>query len=294
MGTGSFFAVDALICGASVAIAIAWRSYPEAHAAFLQLALWSAIAGPFGAVIAAAIGASKWSQEPVWHDFGTSLEDQIASKHMKEIQHLRNELLDNRLRIEGASGVTPLTDALAKGGQKEKLDALNVIGRRFEPSLAHALRLATRDSDPSVRVLASTVIAKLQTKTTERLAAMRKAAAMSDGPEPWLALGEAELEYSASGLVTSSQAQDETSRALMCIEKALNVAPGNEPTRLRLAELLIETGQFQKALHVLHSDWIGASMQERARQLCEQARIELASERVPAITKGAARSARAS
>ena len=277
IGILPFLSAHALICGANVAAATATHSCPDARSTFLQLALWTAIAGPFGAVIAAGLGAFEWSSnQPASGDFGAWLEDQVASRQMKQVQLLRNELLDQRLGVEGSSNIRPLCDVLAEGEQKEKLDALNVIGRRFEPSLSHALRLATRDGDASVRVLASTVISKLQTRMTEQLASMREVATVTSESDAWLALGEAHLDYSASGLVMPSQARDEMERALTCVEKALGLAPRSDPIRLRFGELLVEMGRFQQALQILTWGVIGASSRERARQLCEQARMELA------------------
>jgi hypothetical protein len=299
MGLGAFLANHIVVCGACVGLAIAVRSRPETYAAFLQLALWGAIAGPFGAVIGAALGASEWSQEAATIDFTNWLDAQVGSKQMIRSQHLRNELLDHRLRIEGASRVIPLCDAFANGEQKEKLDVLAVIGRRFEPSFAHTLRLATRDCDPSVRVLASTVIAKLQTQETKRIAALKKAAALSNGAEPWLALGRARLEYSTSGLVASSQARDELNHALVCIEKALDLAPRSGPASPGNAEVHIDIARDRKAFHIMGGEPLGDSLQEQALQLRAQARLELGrvqlvSESLPMGVGDAARSVRAS
>ena len=100
VGIVAFFWVQAIVFGANAATALILRSSAEAFSAFLQLAYWALIAGPFGAVIGAGLGGFDWSRERSSSDIGGWLEEQIASKEMKQIQHLRNELLDHRLRIK--------------------------------------------------------------------------------------------------------------------------------------------------------------------------------------------------
>ncbi len=295
IGMVPFLTAHTLIFGASVAAALAAPASSHMRSALLHLALWTAIAGPFGAAIAAGLGAFEWSScHLAADDLGGWLDQQVGSRQMKEVRHLRNELIDQRLRIEGSCNVKPLYDVLAVGEQKEKLDALNVIGRRFDPSLSSTLRLAARDRDASVRVLAATAISKLQTESTDRLTSMRDAAATRNEPDAWLALGIAHHEYGVSGLLLPSQVRDEMKRALACFEMAVKLTPRSDAIEPIFGDLLVDESRPQHALDVLSFGSVEWSSQDQVRHLCEQAQMEIARtmtvvEPTPTSSEGAAR-----
>jgi len=232
----------ALLCALPFASAVASRARPAALSAYLQLGLWTAIGGPLGTPIAIFAVAFGETQVPGSQDIGTWLDDQAAPSGGKT-RDLQSALLDQRLRIEGASRAKPLREAFAAGSQKEKFAALTVIAGNFDSSLTYALRLAMRDSDPSVRVLASTVTTKLQTGMSTRLVELKDAAAENDTPEARLALGEAHAKYATSGLLSASQAQQHLDLAIGHIGEALARSPTSHVIRQRHEAVLAERRQ---------------------------------------------------
>jgi hypothetical protein len=247
MGIGPFFCGHALLCALPIIAATALRSCPTAFGAYLQLALWTAIAGPFGTPVAMLAAAFGESRVPSSQDIGAWLDDQVAT-WLRKTRDLQSALLDRRIRIEGASQAAPLRDAFAVGSQQEKFAALTVIARKFDPSLAYALRLAMRDTDPSVRVLASTVIAKLQTRMSARLAALKDTAAKEDAPEAWLALGQAHAKYATSGLLLAFQSHQHLALAVNYTGEALARSPQPDVIRHQHDEILAEWRQHARAL----------------------------------------------
>ena len=89
-------------------------------------------------------------------------EDIMDRSAIERAERVHVALLDRRVRLDGASHIRPLMDVIAEGSRSEKLEALRVVYRRYEAGLSTVLKRALQDSDTSVRVLAATVIAKLQ------------------------------------------------------------------------------------------------------------------------------------
>ena len=105
-----------------------------------------------------------------------------------------------------------------------------------------------RDRDPSVRVLASTVTAKLQTRMSTRLVELKDAAARDDSSEARLALGEAHAEFATSGLLSASQAQQHLDLAIGHIGEALARLPQSDVIGQRYEAVLAERRQNARLL----------------------------------------------
>jgi hypothetical protein len=261
MGMRVAFCGHALLCGLPFVSALALRSRPAAFSAYLQLALWTAIAGPLGTPVAIFAVAFGEVQVPSAQDIGAWLDDQVAP-WLGKTRDLQSALLDQRLRIEGASRAKPLRQAFAGGSQKEKFAALTVIAGNFEPSLAYALRLAMRDSDPSVRVLASTVTTKLQTDMSTRLVELKGHAEKDDTPEALLALGEAHAGYAASGLLSASQAQQHLDLAIRHIGTALARLPKSDVVRQLYEAVVAERRQNARTLEPAAAEQLSTAAPE--------------------------------
>ena len=139
----------------------------ELRSYFVQLALWTFVAGPFGAMITPC-GSRLKSRFSNGAHFKSSLNSyNFETNRMDRVFRLLNELHDRRIKVSGTVLPAPLIEVLFEGSQKEKFDTLNLIGRRFDPSLLPVLRVATQDPDLSVRVLAGTIKSKLQKKMSD-------------------------------------------------------------------------------------------------------------------------------
>ncbi|MEH3148701.1 MAG: hypothetical protein PGN34_26020 [Methylobacterium frigidaeris] len=203
-------------------------------ALLVHLALWTFTAGPFGAALAAGLITLDLTarRRAVDQDFGRWLDDEVEAREHDPIGRLRSDLLDGRLRLVGDGAVRPLRATLEGDDRAAKFEALARIARRFDPSLSHVIHAALGDADPSVRVLASTVLAKLQTLHTREIATLQAAAAQAPASaEASLALARARLGYARSGLIKALQVRTELLAAGAAADDAVAAAPHSVPAR---------------------------------------------------------------
>src|SRR5882757_1915738 len=193
----------------------------------LQIVAWSAVAGPFGAFVAAALSlpAAPVSAK-VLRDVDIDSRTVDSASEQTELLHI--SLLDRRVRSEGACLVRPLMDVIAEGSQPEKLEALGVIYRKYEARLNVVLKRALQDSDTSVRVLAATVTAKLHATYSRKIGEFQTAAAAEpELPQHLRDLAEVRLQYAASGLPETSRARAQIELAVGDLSRAVELDPAD-------------------------------------------------------------------
>ena len=215
------------------------RRSADAGSAFLQATLWIAIAGPLGSAIALALGLAAWTAAPLGNKTTDRIDHEWDDDDFRPFVLLQRGELDGRLRIAGASRVRPLADVMANGALQERFDALRLIASNFEPAHARALRMAMKDQDASVRVLAANVLAKLQAgfaRTIAVLSAAAQAPAVS-GSASLIALAEAHADFASSGLLEAGEARDATRRAAALFDIALALDPDNQSINRKLTGL---------------------------------------------------------
>ncbi|MCJ2035348.1 hypothetical protein MKK54_14095 [Methylobacterium sp. J-068] len=212
----------------------------DASASLAHLTLWTFVAGPLGSLVALglAILDGVAGKPALARDFGSWVEAEGALEPTTACRRLSSDLRDGRLRVGNAGAVPALADVLATGPKEAKFEALAIVGRRFDPALTHVIRAAIQDADPSVRVLASTVLAKLQTRFTRDLIALEEAAARSpDDAAAWIALARARRTYAESGLTEPLQARAEREAARLAAGRAVAAEPRNAAAQILLAEI---------------------------------------------------------
>ena len=101
----------------------------------------------------------------------------VDCSEIEHVEGLHQALLDGRMRLDGARHIRPLMDIIAEGSQSEKLEALSVVYKRYDADLSAVLKRALQDPDPSVRVLAATVMAKLHATFMRKIGDCQTAAA---------------------------------------------------------------------------------------------------------------------
>jgi hypothetical protein len=227
-----------LLVSIALAAYFLWRLHrsvdEQRDSAALQIVTWSAFAGPFGVIAAAAFSICSQNCNDSSQD---SITDDVAKKvaPIEEAERVQIALLDRRIRIEGSSLIRPLMDVIAQGSQAEKLEALGVVYRRHEAQLSEVLRCALRDSDASVRVLAATVIAKLNTRYVERAGELMAIAKANPGSaKSWRDLADARLAYADSGLLQASQAESQVELAINDLSTAIRLDPADQASAGRL------------------------------------------------------------
>jgi hypothetical protein len=177
----------------------------------LQLLAWSVLAGPFGALL--AIGFYLPRRRVAGAAEETYLGDG-SNGALSRVERLHHALHDRRLRTGQAHGIRPMMDVILDGTQREKFAALRLIGKRFAPSAAPALKCAIGDKDAFVRVLGATIMAQLHGSYLKRIGECRAIAVEApDAPDGWDKLGHAHLDYANSGLLELSRTDNELEQA---------------------------------------------------------------------------------
>jgi hypothetical protein len=231
---GAYAGIHFLGC-VVLAACLVWRSKAPAidnrYSAAVQIVAWSAFAGPFGAFIAAALSLpSLPNRSDILRDGDT---DDLTGdgSAIDPVERMHITLLDGRVRLEGACRTRPLIDVIAEGSRSEKLQALGVVYRRYEARLSTVLKRAMRDSDMSVRVLASTVTAKLHATHTRKIGDCQTAAAAEPGcAQSRRDLAEVRLAYAESGLLEAAQVRAQLEAAVDDLSRAVELDPDDRPT----------------------------------------------------------------
>ena len=192
--------------------------------AFLLLVL-VALAGAFGAAVwglALAPGRTRRPFRSGATAFAPPDWDDVDDAGVR----LHHALNDGRLRIEGASTARSLRDILAQGSQPEKLRALGVMARKFTPALLPALRVALKDDDSAVRVLATSIQAVLEARHVDLVKARRHVTRThpNDG-SAWIALATAHADFAGSGLIPIERRRTELKRAQHAATAARIISP---------------------------------------------------------------------
>jgi hypothetical protein len=209
---------------------LVWRlnalAIDDRYSAALQIVAWTALAGPFGAFIAAALSFPRApTPSKTLHDGGIDRPTTDCSE-IEHVERMHVSLLDQRMRLDGASRIRPLMDVIVEGTQSEKLEALGVVYRRYEARLSAVLKRAMRDRDTSVRVLAATVTAKLHATYSGKIGDCQAAATANPGiAQSWRNLAEAQLAYAESGLLEAPRGRAQIEFAIDNLSRAAELDP---------------------------------------------------------------------
>ena len=165
------------------------------------------VAGPFGGVCSLAL---LWPR-------GRGLR---IAPHVREIEPMLRhfekvtaDLRARRLQVRVTSS-RPLMDVFLVGTDDQQLTALGRMLKRYEPAMAAILGVALQSHEPSVRVLAATVISKLHRDFSEQIASLQRVADARAAPSSvWLDLAAACTAYARSGLLDRTQCAELEFRA---------------------------------------------------------------------------------
>jgi hypothetical protein len=219
----------------------------ERNSTALQIVAWSAFTGPFGAFVATAL-ALPTALTPLSVPPDGDADDLTTERSaMERLERAHIALLDRRVRLEGASRISPLMDVIAEGSRSEKLEALRVVYRRYEARLSAVLKRALQDPDTSVRVLAATVIAKLHATYSRNIGDRQiEAAADPKLAQNWHTLAEARLAYAQSGLLESPRVRAQIEFAIgdLSLAAELDPAGGASATLLHSARRRLAVGEM--------------------------------------------------
>jgi hypothetical protein len=227
MGPPAYLQCHLGLCAATAALGGWWAAASAASdradriAMVVQLVAWTALAGPFGAFIAAGLLMPRAAVANADAAGQPDVAARFNAAPLSRLELLHRSLLDRRLRLDGAHVIRPLLDVVIDGAQIEKFDALGLISKRYVPAAAPALKRALEDKDGSVRVLAATVMAQQHNAYTKRIGSCQAiASAAPHSASGWSDLGQAHLNYANSGLLEASRAETELSHARTHLARA--------------------------------------------------------------------------
>ena len=265
------------LCAILFIAAFAWSFNPTARSICLQVGIWTAIGGPFGVLLAWTLvlfGRPKLRDQEA---FGDWVDRQMEVSVDSDYDTWRALTLDDRLRIEGASETQALCDILDGDDQRAKLKALSVIHRRFDAAMIAPLRTALHDTDAAVRVMAASVLAKLQKEYGDQVVELQKEAdARPEDAVQWILLAHMHLAYVRSGLLSTERLKDERDKARAALLRAIELRPAEDQARLELGTLMIEMAMYREAFELLGQKYADEFTLARATNLRAEAHTHLA------------------
>jgi len=208
------FAISAHLLAVAFAMRAAFRArHSSTYGMTIQLAVWLLLAGPFGVAIwlAALTAHRSPSDDGRLADW---VDDQIDRDPVEALAAVSASIIDERVRLEGASQTVALHDVLADGPAPAQLRALGVLARRYDARFAPTLDLGLRSLEASVRVLSASALARLQQRHSDKIAELTSAASPR-------ALGEAHLAFARSGLLNTERREGALVRANAAFAEAI-------------------------------------------------------------------------
>ena len=199
------------------------------HPLFFELCmatLWLAIAGPFGAAVSFTLAlyrqtvlAGKTPQPYLSTDSDAAADDHAdaddwasfeGENAVDPLDRSRSELVDSlvgriksdRVNLSPTDSLHSLRDCLSHGDQSRKMNALRVVEANYEPRFGEVLNAGVVDTDPAVRVMAATILAKLKKRGTDSIASRTQTYEQTQTQTDALKLSEAHLDFAVSGLLT--------------------------------------------------------------------------------------------
>lgn len=145
-----------------------------------------------------------------------------------------------------------IIDLLRWGTLDEKYKMIAALGRNFRPELVPALRFALASEDPTIRIQAAALVAKVEKDFTQRWLALRSEIENDPTqPERYFALARHLDEYAYAGIVDSLRERDIREQATELFRAYLTLNDTNKDARLFLGRLLTRLGEHAEALACL-------------------------------------------
>jgi len=223
-------AISAHLLAVAFAMRAAFRARRSSrYGMTIQLAVWLLLAGPFGVAIwlAALIAHRSTSDDGRLADW---VDDQIDRDPVEALAAVSAAIIDDRVRMEGASQTVALHDVLADGPAPAQLRALGVLARLYDARFAPTLDLGLRSLEASVRVLAASALARLQQRHSDKIVELTSAASPR-------ALGAAHLAFARSGLLNAERREGALVRAHEAFVEAIATDQVSATARAGVVEI---------------------------------------------------------
>jgi polysaccharide biosynthesis protein PelE len=217
------------------------------------LALSTPVAGPVapaGALLILAVVEHSRRRAPSAAQIHESLFPEDETREQRELMELVDAV---RAAGQEASAVAPLVDILAFGNEDQKLAVISLVTASYHPSFAPVLDRALEDPSESVRKLAATARARLESQFSSRSIEISRAL-RERGEDPAL-LREAARHYdeaSFSGVLDAHRRQESRSRSLELYRQYLEHSPEDREAHHAVGRLLLRQQNYPEAAR-----WLG-------------------------------------
>lgn len=211
---------------------------PVAPAGALVI-LWAVECSRRGAPSAAAIHAALFPED--------------ETREQRELMELVESV---RASGQEASAAAPLVDILAFGAERQKIAVVSLVAANYHPSFAPVLDRALADSCESVRKLAATARARLESQFSSRAIELNRAL-RERSRDPAL-LREAARHYDEAafaGVLDPHRRQESQVQSLDLYRRYLEHQPEDREARFAVGRLLLRQQRYPEA-----AQWLKQSM----------------------------------
>ena len=168
------------------------------------------------------------------------------------VQDLYKNLIFGREKPGQCVSTRALIDVLRWGTLEEKYKVLAGLAKNFRPEFAPSLRFALASTEPTVRIQAASMVAKIEKSFTQRWLSLREQA-QKDPTNSALCLELARhLDcYAHTGMLDRRREQEVRQQAAELFHEFLAANDDNKEARLALGRLLTRIGEYRDAIACL-------------------------------------------
>ena len=225
----------------------------------LLLLVTTTVAGPFGAAATATTILGSAAINISATPFGEWLRIITPGEHNKTpVQKVREHINKNEHIKANNSDPAMLLEQIAVGTHTQKRTAITEITQYFVPAYASALHKATQDSDKTIRVLATTAIAKIENAFAKHAAALSEALGRHPGNAALLHTAAKFYDmYAHTQLFSQKREQDNRKKALEYYSRYILLYPEDSNAQLAIGRLLLRCDYNDRA-----ADWFENALEE--------------------------------
>jgi hypothetical protein len=167
-------------------------------------------------------------------------------------QELYKNLTFGREKPGQYVSTTAVIDVLRWGTIEEKYKALAGLAKNFRPEFAASLRFALASNEPTVRIQAATMVAKIEKEFTQRLLQLRDEVQRDPtNSATCLELAHHLDRYAHTGMLDGQREQEVRQQAAALFANFLRANGDSKDARLALGRLLTRLGEHQGAIACL-------------------------------------------
>jgi thioredoxin-like negative regulator of GroEL len=152
------------------------------------------------------------------------------------------------------TSMAPVIDALRWGTVEEKYRALAGLARRFRTEFTPALRFALASDEPTVRIQAASMVAKIEKEFTQQWLDLRdRLARCPNDAAVRLQLAQHLDRFAHTGMLDAQRETEVRQQSAQLFREYLQVHPDSAEARVALGRLLTRLGDFRAAVDCLAS-----------------------------------------